>query len=197
MKRPFSIVVGYLKSNRGIGFKNKLPWPHIKEDMQRFTKITSETNDKTKMNAVIMGKNTWASIPSKEACHLPGRWNVVISKKPSSELSYYHTHASIRNINTAVYDSLDQALVHIAKYGSKHSEAIVTKSEQNAKRFQCEVDAAAVYWNASTRFTDGFALGLGAELGISTQKLHVRGPVGLCELTTARWLITGTGQVRY
>ncbi len=99
-------------------------------------------------------------------------------------------------INCKVVDSFDQALEHIAGHGSKHSEAIVTKSEAKARRFQSEVDAAAVYWNASTRFTDGFEFGLGGELGISTQKLHVRGPVGLRELTTARWLIDGTGQIR-
>lgn len=99
-------------------------------------------------------------------------------------------------INCRVVASLDEALAHIEKYGSKHSEAIVTASEAKARRFQLEVDAAAVYWNASTRFTDGFALGLGGELGISTQKLHVRGPVGLRELTTPRWIIDGSGQIR-
>jgi glutamate-5-semialdehyde dehydrogenase len=72
----------------------------------------------------------------------------------------------------------------------------VTANAQKAQKFQTEVDAAAVYWNASTRFTDGFELGLGGELGISTQKLHVRGPVGLRELTTPRWIIRGTGQTR-
>ena len=99
-------------------------------------------------------------------------------------------------INCRVVESLEQALDHIARYGSKHSETIITKSEDRARTFQNEVDAAAVYWNASTRFTDGFEFGLGGELGISTQKLHVRGPVGLNELTTPRWIIDGTGQIR-
>lgn len=99
-------------------------------------------------------------------------------------------------INCRVIAGLDEALQHIERHGSKHSEAIVTRSEAKARRFQDEVDAAAVYWNASTRFTDGFELGLGGELGISTQKLHVRGPVGLRELTTPRWVIDGDGQVR-
>jgi glutamate-5-semialdehyde dehydrogenase len=99
-------------------------------------------------------------------------------------------------MNCRVVKGLDQALEHIAQHGSKHSEVIVTKSEAKARRFQNEVDAAAVYWNASSRFTDGFEFGLGGELGISTQKLHVRGPVGLRELTTARWIIDGTGQIR-
>ena len=99
-------------------------------------------------------------------------------------------------LNCAVVADLDHALKHIARHGSKHSETIVTRNESRARVFQAKVDAAAVYWNASTRFTDGFALGLGGELGISTQKLHVRGPVGLRELTTPRWLIDGTGQIR-
>jgi glutamate-5-semialdehyde dehydrogenase len=73
---------------------------------------------------------------------------------------------------------------------------IVTSSEIEARRFQEEIDAAAVYWNASTRFTDGFEFGLGGELGISTQKLHVRGPIGLRELTSVRWVIDGNGQIR-
>ena len=99
-------------------------------------------------------------------------------------------------MNCAVVSDLDAALAHIARHGSKHSEAIITESENDARSFQTEVDAAAVYWNASTRFTDGFELGLGGELGISTQKLHVRGPVGLRELTTPRWVIDGNGQTR-
>ncbi len=99
-------------------------------------------------------------------------------------------------MNCAVVDSLEAAIRHIEEHGSRHSESIVTRSESAARKFQMEIDAAAVYWNASTRFTDGFELGLGGELGISTQKLHVRGPVGLRELTSVRWLIDGTGQVR-
>lgn len=99
-------------------------------------------------------------------------------------------------MNCRVVEGLDEALEHIRRHGSRHSEAIVTASEKKARRFQDEVDAAAVYWNASTRFTDGGEFGLGGEIGISTQKLHVRGPVGLRELTSARWIIDGQGQVR-
>jgi len=95
-----------------------------------------------------------------------------------------------------VVDSLDDALEHIEQYGSGHSEAIVTEDYQSAMRFLNEVDAACVYVNASTRFTDGGQFGLGAEVGISTQKLHARGPMGLKELTTYKWIIFGTGQVR-
>lgn len=99
-------------------------------------------------------------------------------------------------INCRLVDDLSAALNHIERHGSKHSETILTANEKKARLFQSEVDAAAVYWNASTRFTDGFELGLGGELGISTQKLHVRGPVGLSELTCPRWIIDGTGQIR-
>ena len=95
-----------------------------------------------------------------------------------------------------VVESIDEALAHVARYGSGHSEAIVTGSLGAATRFRDEVDAAAVYLNASTRFTDGGELGLGAEIGISTQKLHARGPIGLVELTTYTYLVTGRGHVR-
>ncbi len=99
-------------------------------------------------------------------------------------------------INLKIVEGFELAVFHIEKFGSHHSETIVTTDEPSARRFQNEVDSACVYWNASTRFTDGFELGLGGEIGISTQKLHVRGPVGLRELTSARWLIDGTGHVR-
>lgn len=95
-----------------------------------------------------------------------------------------------------VVDSLDQALEHIARYSTGHSECIVTENYSNAQRFLNEVDSAAVYVNASTRFTDGGQFGLGAEIGISTQKLHARGPMGLEQLTSYKFLIEGSGQVR-
>ncbi len=95
-----------------------------------------------------------------------------------------------------VVGSLDEALDHIREYGSGHSEAIVTGDDAAAARFLNEVDAAAVFVNASTQFTDGGEFGLGAEVGISTQKLHARGPMGLRELTTYKWVIEGTGQIR-
>ncbi|MDD4601454.1 Gamma-glutamyl phosphate reductase [bioreactor metagenome] len=95
-----------------------------------------------------------------------------------------------------VVSDLDEALNHIAKYGTRHSEAIVTKNYDNARRFQQEVDAAAVYVNASTRFTDGFEFGFGAEIGISTQKIHARGPMGLTELTSVKYIISGDGHIR-
>ena len=96
----------------------------------------------------------------------------------------------------AVVDGLDGALRHIARYGSRHTEAIVTKDPQIANRFMNEVDASCVLWNASTRFNDGGELGLGAEIGISTSKLHAYGPMGLRELTCTRYVVRGDGQVR-
>ena len=95
-----------------------------------------------------------------------------------------------------VVDSIEAAIVHINAHGSGHSEAIVTESQQAAQRFVAAVDAAAVYVNASTRFTDGFEFGMGAEIGNSTQKLHARGPIGLRELTTYKYVARGSGQVR-
>ena len=95
-----------------------------------------------------------------------------------------------------VVDSLDEALEHIDRYGSGHSEAIVTEDYSAAQRFLREVDAAAVYVNASTQFTDGGQFGLGAEVGISTQKMHARGPMGLREITSYKWIVLGDGHVR-
>ena len=95
-----------------------------------------------------------------------------------------------------VVDGIDEAIQHINQYGTKHSEAIVTTDYSKSQRFLQEIDAAAVYVNASTRFTDGFEFGFGAEIGISTQKLHARGPMGLKELTTIKYIIYGEGQVR-
>jgi glutamate-5-semialdehyde dehydrogenase len=95
-----------------------------------------------------------------------------------------------------VVGSVDEAIEHINRYSTKHSETIVTANEQNAKKFLQLVDSAAVYWNASTRFTDGGEFGFGAEMGVSTQKLHCRGPFALRELTSSKYQIIGTGQVR-
>ncbi len=99
-------------------------------------------------------------------------------------------------ISARVVKDMDEAIEHIRRYGTKHSECIVTENYTNAQRFLNEVDAAAVYVNASTRFTDGGQFGFGAEIGISTQKLHARGPMGLKEITTTKYIIYGNGQIR-
>ena len=109
---------------------------------------------------------------------------------------YWGTEFKDYKMSVKVVDSLDDAIAHITRYGSGHSECIITQNEDNARRFQQMVDAACVYWNVPTSFTDGAQFGLGAEIGISTQKLGPRGPMGLEEITTYKWLIEGEGQVR-
>ena len=99
-------------------------------------------------------------------------------------------------VSLKLVDSIDEAIVHINRYNTGHSETIMTRDYDNSQKFLNEVDAAAVYVNASTRFTDGFEFGFGAEIGISTQKLHARGPMGLRELTTTKYIIYGNGQIR-
>ena len=115
--------------------------------------------------------------------------------KPATEEDWYKEYLDLK-IAVKVVDSLQEAIDHINKYGTKHSESIITKNESNAKAFQEEVDAACVYVNASTRFTDGEEFGFGAEIGISTQKLHARGPIALEQLITYKYLISGNGQIR-
>ena len=108
----------------------------------------------------------------------------------------YYTEYNDYILAVKAVDGVDDAILHINKYNTKHSEAIITKNEETAKKFMNEVDAAAVYVNASTRFTDGFEFGFGAEIGISTQKMHVRGPMGLEALTSIKYNIIGNGQIR-
>lgn len=113
----------------------------------------------------------------------------------ATEADFYQEYLDAE-LAVAVVDDVDAAIRHVNRYGSHHSEAIVTNHYANGLRFQSGVDAAVVYWNASTRFTDGFQFGLGAEVGISTQKLHARGPMGLEALTTEKTLVWGQGQTR-
>lgn len=115
--------------------------------------------------------------------------------KLASDLSFGQEHLDYK-LTVKTVDNLDEALVHIGKYSTRHSEAIITSSEEAKKRFFNEVDAAAVYANTSTAFTDGAQFGMGAEIGISTQKLHARGPMALPELTSYKWLIESDGLTR-
>jgi len=117
------------------------------------------------------------------------------SALPATEEDWKTEYGDLR-LSVRVVDDVDAAIDHISRYGTKHSECIVTRNFANARKFQQMVDAACVYANASTRFTDGFQFGFGAEIGISTQKLHARGPMALPELTTYKYLISGDGQVR-
>lgn len=108
----------------------------------------------------------------------------------------YRTEYNDYILNVRVVSGVDEAVAHIAQYGSSHSDAIVTSDEATARRFIASVDSAAVYWNASTRFTDGYEFGMGAEIGISTDKVGARGPMGLDELCSYKWIGYGSGQVR-
>ncbi len=114
---------------------------------------------------------------------------------PATEADWEAEYLSM-DLAVRVVDSLDAALAHIAKYSTHHTESIVTENLANAERFLAEVDSSTVMVNASTRFTDGGEFGMGAEVGIATQKLHARGPMGLRDLTSTKWLVRGTGQVR-
>ena len=119
----------------------------------------------------------------------------VVDVTPATEDDWYTEYLDLK-IAVKVVSGLDEAIAHINTYGSKHSEAIITEDYEAARRFLNEVDAAAVYVNASTRFTDGGEFGLGAEIGISTQKLHAGGPMGLAALTTTKYVAMGSGQIR-
>ena len=118
-----------------------------------------------------------------------------LNLKPATEQDFY-TEYNDYILNVRIVDGVQEAIDHIAKYGSAHSDTIVTRNEQRARHFLSDVDSAAVYWNASTRFTDGGEFGMGAEIGISTDKVGARGPMGLDELTSYKWVGIGNGQVR-
>ena len=120
---------------------------------------------------------------------------LVAGAVPATDDDWATEHMSL-DLSMRVVDDLDEALAHIRRYSTHHTESIVTADEENAERFLAEVDSAVVMANASTRFTDGGEFGFGAEVGISTQKLHARGPMGLPELTSPKWLARGAGQIR-
>ncbi|HUI66431.1 MAG TPA: glutamate-5-semialdehyde dehydrogenase [Bacteroidota bacterium] len=120
---------------------------------------------------------------------------IITNASPVSDVDWRTEYLDLV-IAVRVVSSLDGAIAHINKFGSHHSDAIVTAAKAHGERFVREVDSAAVYINASTRFTDGFEFGLGAEIGISTQKLHARGPMGLSELTSTKFIVRGSGQIR-
>ena len=160
------------------------------------------------LDCLIIHRERIGSLPA--LCEQLAEKNVIIYADDESykvlRSSYpYLEHATDDSFGTEFMDykmavktvgSLDEALEHIDRYGSGHSEAIITRDEQAARKFQAHVDASCVYWNAPTSFTDGAQFGLGAEIGISTQKLGPRGPMALEEITTYKWLIEGEGQTR-
>ena len=127
--------------------------------------------------------------------HLDARAAAIIDGVPAAPADFDTEYLDYK-LSVAVVDTLDDAIAHIAKHSTHHSEAIITADKAAAQRFTACVDSAAVYVNASTRFTDGGEFGLGCEMGISTQKLHARGPMGLAELCTYKYIIHGSGQTR-
>ena len=117
------------------------------------------------------------------------------NKLPATEEDFYTEYGSAK-ISVKVVDSIEEAIIHINEHSTGHSESIITENKENAEKFLTEIDSSCVYHNASTRFSDGFVFGLGAEIGISTQKLHARGPMGLEALVTTKYVVKGDGAVR-
>ena len=142
----------------------------------------------------LAGSNVVVYADDDSYAALDGRYPSALLRHATAES--YGTEFMDYALAVKTVPSIGAALEHIARYGSGHSECIITQDEARAREFQAAVDAACVYWNAPTSFTDGAQFGLGAEIGISTQKLGPRGPMGLEELTTYKWLIEGEGQVR-
>ena len=139
-----------------------------------------------------------AEVLDRHGCEIRGckQTQIILPKCVAAKDEDWATEYNDMILAVKVVNSIEEAINHINQYGTKHSEAIITKDYDNARIFTVCVDAAAVYVNASTRFTDGGEFGLGAEIGISTQKLHARGPMGLEELTTYKYIINGSGQIR-
>jgi glutamate-5-semialdehyde dehydrogenase len=139
-----------------------------------------------------------AAMLSENECEIRGdeaARNIVPAITPATNADF-GTEYLAKIISAKIVDSLDEAIEHINTYSTGHSEAIITEDYESSQRFLEEIDSACVYVNASTRFTDGFMFGFGAEIGISTQKLHARGPMGLLALTTTKYIIYGNGQIR-
>jgi glutamate-5-semialdehyde dehydrogenase len=146
-----------------------------------------------KIAARLAEKNVQFHVDPESQVILQGELDLTV--KPATEQDW-STEYNDYVMNVRVVDGVDAAIGHINRYGSAHSDSIVTRDEDKARKFLGEVDSAAVYWNASTRFTDGGEFGMGAEIGISTDKIGARGPMGLDELTSYKWLGFGNGQVR-
>ena len=142
------------------------------------------------LDALLVHKDRMEDLPALLA-PMEGKVEIFYNDE-----SRYDTEFMDYKMNVVTVASLDEAIAHIGRHGSGHSESIITENEAAARRFQQQVDAACVYWNAPTSFTDGAQFGLGAEIGISTQKLGPRGPMGLKEITTYKWIIEGNGQIR-
>ncbi|WP_409346661.1 glutamate-5-semialdehyde dehydrogenase [Paenibacillus sp. MBLB4367] len=172
-----------------IAFNAKVQRPSVCNSME--TLLVHQTFAEAHLR-VIAGQLREAGV---ELRGCPEASCIIGDVKPATEEDW-GTEYNDYILNVKIVDGLDEALAHIRAYSTMHSECIVTEDERHAQRFLLEVDAAAVYHNASTRFTDGFEFGFGAEIGISTQKLHARGPMGLPALTSTKYIVYGSGQIR-
>lgn len=172
-----------------IAFNAKVQRPSVCNAME--TLLIHETFANEHLNALVARYHT-ANVEIK-GCD---KSKVIVPDIQLATEQDYQTEYNDYILNIKIVQNIDEALSHIQKFGTQHSECIVTKNQQTAERFLNEVDAAAVYHNASTRFTDGFEFGFGAEIGISTQKLHARGPMGLPALTSTKYQIHGSGQIK-
>ncbi len=185
---------GDLEKGREIVFNAKVSRPSVCNALDTLIIHNSRLKDLQRIVRTMEEKKVEIFADGEAYKILEGDYPKDLLHKASEEnfgMEYLSLKMAVKTVN-----SLDEALEHIANFGSKHSESIITENRESAEKFLKAVDAACVYVNASTRFTDGGEFGLGAEVGISTQKLHARGPMGIKELTSYKWIARGNGQVR-
>lgn len=185
---------GDLEKGREIVFNAKVSRPSVCNALDTLIIHNSRLKDLQRIVRPMEEKKVEIFADGEAYKILEGDYSKDLLHKASEEnfgMEYLSLKMAVKTVN-----SLDEALEHIANFGSKHSESIITGNRESAEKFLKAVDAACVYVNASTRFTDGGEFGLGAEVGISTQKLHARGPMGIKELTSYKWIARGNGQVR-
>ncbi len=185
---------GNIKKGTEILFNAKTSRPSVCNALDTMLIHSSQIKALPELCSKLIDKNVEIRACERSYKILKGKYSDALllqAKKEDFGTEYLSLKMSIK-----VVESLEEAIDHINTYGSGHSETIITENKENAEKFLSAVDAAAVYVNASTRFTDGGVFGLGAEIGISTQKLHARGPMGIKELTSYKWQIRGDGQIR-
>lgn len=182
---------GDLKKAQAIVFNAKTRRPSVCNSLDCLIVHERRLSDLPAIVAPLLEAGVTVFADTRSIDFLPANPNIQMATSEHFGTEFLSLKMSIKTVA-----SLQEALDHIAQYSSKHSEAIISENEENIDTFLLQVDAAAVYANASTGFTDGNQFGLGAEIGISTQKLHARGPMALNELTSYKWMIKGTGQIR-
>ena len=186
--------MGDIDKGAAIVFNAKTRRPSVCNTLECLIIHENRLNDLTALTINLAEKDVLIHADAKSYNILKGIYPPELLQKSTTD-SYGREFLGLEMAIKTVA-SLDEALAHISEYSSKHSEAIISENAESIKKFQRMVDASSVYSNASTAFTDGAQFGLGAEIGISTQKLHARGPMGLEELTSYKWIIEGDGQVR-